>query len=195
MECVLACSRSRRLRGARLLQLHEQGQGGLPGRGGLKGPLGQHWAEGLQWSRVPRVSAAVSTELLTGARCRRSWARLKCGGGRERAGEASGEGGEHHERVWAASWELGEGSEPRVSPTLTEEKMGARVAGDGAGPRERADTCPGSGWRRRGLEPWGDPGRLCRAFVSPWRLRLCFGRSGKWGEELGTQDAETKHPP
>lgn len=58
--------------------------------------------------------------------------------------------------VWAASWELGEGSERRASPTLTEEKTGAGVTGDGAGPRERADTCPGSGWHRRGLEPWGD---------------------------------------
>ena len=48
--------------------------------------------------QVPQVGAAVSTELLMGARCRRSWARLKCEGGRERAGEASGEGGERHER-------------------------------------------------------------------------------------------------
>lgn len=48
--------------------------------------------------QVPQVGAAVSTELLTGARCLCSWARLRCGGGRERAGEASGEGGERHER-------------------------------------------------------------------------------------------------
>lgn len=34
--------------------------------------------------------------------------------------------------------ELGEGTEQWASPTLREEKTGAKVAGDGAGRRERA---------------------------------------------------------